>query len=130
MGFWPGKWPSSRFPTCSGKRPAALFSVLDLCCGTGLPSSYFHHRCDSLVGIDLELSGLRASGRHKNYTGLLEGDVRRASALVNKAVRPDPDERRRLFFKDLDWLMGLSSVLRPGGEICLNVFSARTTTIR
>ncbi|HMV19780.1 MAG TPA: class I SAM-dependent methyltransferase [Rhodocyclaceae bacterium] len=105
-----------------GKRPAALFSVLDLCCGTGLPSSYFHHRCDSLVGIDLELSGLRASGRHKNYTGLLEGDVRRASALVNEQFDLILMNGAAYFFKDLDWLMGLSSVLRPGGEICLNVF--------
>lgn len=97
---------------------------IDLCCGTGQTTEYLDLPDKRVVGIDLELAGLRARGRAALFSALHQGD---AAALLPALPATAFDALwccgAVYFFADLGWLFAESArLLRPGGLLYLHVW--------
>lgn len=106
-------------PSLEGKN-----DFIDLCCGTGLTTEHLHLPDKRVVGIDLELDGLRASGRTSLFSALRQGD---AQAMLPSLPAANFDAiwccGAVYFFSDLSWIFSEASrLLRPDGVLCMNVW--------
>jgi SAM-dependent methyltransferase len=95
--------------------------ILDVGCGSGLLSDFLKPFYSELVGLDIELGGLYASGRSKNYKSLLVGS---AEAEINKLSNPLDliiSSCAVYYFKELDWLFqNAKRLLKPNGSLVFN----------
>ncbi|MFZ2854375.1 MAG: class I SAM-dependent methyltransferase [Rhodocyclaceae bacterium] len=106
-------------PSLEGKN-----DFIDLCCGTGLTTEHLQLADKRVVGIDLELDGLRANGRTSLFSALHQGD---AQAILPSLPAASFDAiwccGAAYFFSDLSWIFSEASrLLRPGGVLSMNVW--------
>lgn len=106
-------------PSLEGKN-----DFIDLCCGTGLTTEHLHLPDKRVLGIDLELEGLRTSGRTSLFSELQQGD---AQAILPSLPAANFDAiwccGAVYFFSDLNWIFSESSrLLQPGGLLCLTAW--------
>lgn len=121
------------FKVCSfalAQLPQGMLSqslrVIDVCCGSGLNTLHLRPFSASMIGIDLELTGMKKAGRESAYDLALEGDAgQMLAALIGKVPPQDllVCTGGTYFFRELDWLFAAAvALLAPGGALVFNEF--------